>query len=84
MNPDLKLAEGFLQTLKDETDHLDHLMDQMLTEMENTPPEERSGEGWDAFTKRFLEVQAAQQKVAEKLQRANIAFRNSGGRSTKQ
>jgi hypothetical protein len=40
---ELKLAEGELQKLKDESDRLDGLMDQMVSEMENIPPEKRDG-----------------------------------------
>ena len=55
---DQKLAVGLLEKLKAETDELDQLMDQMITEMENTPPDKRGGEAWDNFTNRFLELQA--------------------------
>jgi t-SNARE complex subunit (syntaxin) len=85
MNSDeQKLAQGLLQDLKQETERLDGLMDQMLTEMESTPPEERSGETWDVFTKRFLDLQAAQRAVGDKLNRANIALANSDVQTMKQ
>jgi hypothetical protein len=84
MNDDeRKLAQGLLQDLKQEADRLDGLMDEMITEMESTPPQERTGERWDAFTKRFLELQAAQRALGDKLKRANIALANSG-KTTKQ
>jgi hypothetical protein len=84
MNGDeLKLAQGLLQDLKHEADRLDGLMDEMITEMETTPVEERSGDKWDAFTKRFLELQEAQRALSDKLKRANIALANSD-KSTKQ
>jgi hypothetical protein len=71
-----KLAEGVLQTLQQETDRLDGLMDEMLTEMEATAPESRSGDRWDDFTKRFLELQAAQRDVGEKLRCARSSLAN--------
>ena len=49
----------------------------MITEMETTPEKERSGERWDAFTERFLELQAAQRALGDKLKRANIALASS-------
>jgi len=52
-------------------------MDQMLTEMETTPTEDRDGEHWDPFTVRFLELQAAQQSDAEKLVLARVALANA-------
>jgi hypothetical protein len=85
MNSDeMKLAQGFAQELTQEIERLDGLMDEMITEMERTPPAERSGEKWDAFTKRFLELQAAQQAVGQRLRLANIALANADEKGTKQ
>ena len=80
---ELKLAQGLLQDLKQESDRLDGLMDEMIGEMEATSAEERSGDKWDAFTKRFLELQAAQRALDDKLKRAKIALANSD-KGTKQ
>ncbi len=81
---DQKLAVGLLEKLKAETDELDQLMDQMITEMENTPPDKRGGEAWDNFTNRFLELQAAQKEVGEKFKSANAALAQLHSKSTKQ
>jgi hypothetical protein len=81
---DQKLALGLLEKLKAETDELDQLMDQMITEMENTPPDKRSGEAWDNFTKSFLELQAAQRDIGEKVRLANAALAQLNPKSTKQ
>ena len=43
---DQKLALGLLHELMEETDRPDQIMDQMITEMENTLPDKRSGEAW--------------------------------------
>jgi len=74
---ELQLAHGLLQKLKEETDRLDALMDQLLTEMENAPPEKRSHEAWDAFAKKFSEMQRRQRAIGERLLKANIALENS-------
>jgi hypothetical protein len=81
---DQRLALGLLEKLKAETDELDQLMDQMITEMENTPPDQRSGEAWDDFTKSFLQLQAAQRDIAEKVRLANAALAQLNPKSTKQ
>lgn len=81
---DQQLALGLLDELAAETDRLDQLMDQMITEMENTPPDKRSGEAWDAFTERFLELQAAQQDIGEKVRLAKAALAQLDAKSTKQ
>jgi hypothetical protein len=82
---ELRLAEGELQKLKDESDRLNGLMDQMVSEMENIPPEKRDGNEWEAFTRRFLELQASQREVGEKLQRVRSALVDySGTLTTKQ
>jgi hypothetical protein len=81
---DQKLALGLLEKLKAETDELDQLMDQMITEMENTPPDKRSGEAWDDFTKSFLALQAAQRDIGEKFRLANAALDQLNPKSTKQ
>jgi hypothetical protein len=81
---ELKLAQGLLQDLNNETDRLDEQMDQMLTEMEGIPEERRSGEAWDSFTKRFLGLQAAQRAIGEKLKIAKAALANSDDKPTKQ
>jgi len=82
---ELKLAEGELQKLTDESDRLDGLMDQMVSEMEAIPPEKRDGNEWEAFTGRFLELQTSQREVSEKLQRVRSALADySGTPTTKQ
>ena len=82
MNSDeLKLAHGLFQDLKREADRLDGLMDEMVTEMEIAPEEERSGEKWNAFTKRFLELQAAQRAIGDRLNRAKIALAKSDSKT---
>jgi hypothetical protein len=67
-------TEKLLQGLKDEAERLDDLMDQMVTEMENTPPESRNGDRWDEFTKRFLKLQVSQREVIEKLRDAQASL----------
>jgi hypothetical protein len=81
---ELKLAQGLLQDLNNEIDRLDEQMDQMLTEMEGIPEERRSGGAWDSFTKRFLDLQAAQRAIGEKLKMAKAALANSVDKPTKQ
>ena len=71
---DLRLAEDLLQNLKKKTDEIDQQMDDMVSAMENTPPEKRDGKEWHSFTTRFLELQAAQRSVGEKLRRARLAL----------
>jgi uncharacterized protein (DUF305 family) len=77
---ELKLAQGLLQDLNGEIEQ----MDQMLTEMEGIPEERRSGEAWDSFTKRFVNLQAAQRAIGEKLKIAKAALANSVDKPTKQ
>ena len=81
---DQKLALALLHELMTETDRLDQLMDQMITEMENTPTDKRSGDAWDRFTKQFLELQAAQQDVGERVRLANAALAQLNSKITKQ
>lgn len=71
---DLRLAEDLLQNLKQQADELDRKMDDMISAMENTPPEQRDGKEWGTFTDRFLELQGAQRNVGEKLRRARLAL----------
>jgi hypothetical protein len=63
--------------MNSEIDRLDEQMDQMVTEMEGIPEKRRSGEGWDSFTKRFLDLQAAQRAIGEKVKIAKAALANS-------
>jgi hypothetical protein len=80
-----QLAEKELQKLKDESDSLDGLMDQMISEMEAIPPEKRDGHEWESFTGRFLELQASQREMSEKLKRVRSALADySGTPTTKQ
>jgi hypothetical protein len=73
----LKLHDALLDQLEAEGLKIQELMKQLLAEMENVPPEKRTGGAWGpagSYTKRFMELMRRQRELAEKLQLAMVEF----------